>query len=192
MLSLIAGRSASGWRYSSASWAPVGSLSSSGRIQPVAARSRAAAGSMVNRHGENSRTCPHSRTAAAGRSPASRTVPGRLRSARWAAAARPTGPAPMTATGRCARLGLTNGTSRLGEKQSEDDGAAAFDQDGVAPPVGVGRVAADLFAYADGAEPGSAVQGEAGRVLREDRGLDGPDPRRLGRNDQSVEQGSAD
>jgi hypothetical protein len=88
-------------------------------------------------------------------------------------------------------LVLTTRTSRR-EKESDDVGAAAFDEDGVAPPVRLRQVSADLFAYAYGAEPGRAVQRETGRVLREDRGLDGPDPGRLGRSDQGIEQGSAD
>ena len=45
----------------------------SGATQPASSSSRRAAGSMLYRHGENSRTCPHCRTAAPAVSPASRT-----------------------------------------------------------------------------------------------------------------------
>jgi hypothetical protein len=37
-------------------------------------------------------------------------------------------------------------------------------------------VLADAFPGPDHAEPGRLVQGQAGGVLREDAGLDGPDP----------------
>jgi hypothetical protein len=56
----------------------------------------------------------------------------------------------------------------------------------------LGGVAADAFADADGAEAGGVVQGEAGGVLGEDTGLDGPDPGCLGGGDQRVKQGPAD
>ena len=46
----------------------------------------------------------------------------------------------------------------------------------------------DPFADADHPEAGPLVQGEAGGVLREDPGLDGPDAGRLGRGDQRVQQ----
>jgi len=49
-------------------------------------------------------------------------------------------------------------------------------------------VLADALAGADGAEPGGPVQGQAGGVLREDPGLDGPDPGRLGGGDQRVQE----
>jgi hypothetical protein len=42
-----------------------------------------------------------------------------------------------------------------------DGGAAAFEEDDVAPPVCLGCVPADAFADADGAEPDGVVQGEA-------------------------------
>ncbi len=48
---------------------------------------------------ENSRTCPHSDTAAPAEPPRSTTTASTPRSVRWAAAARPCGPAPMTTTG---------------------------------------------------------------------------------------------
>ena len=68
-----------------------------GRLLPAGSRRRAAAsGSMSRPHGEKSRTWPHSRIEAPTRSPASRTVNGMPRRARWAAAVRPTGPAPIT------------------------------------------------------------------------------------------------
>ena len=50
-------------------------------------------------HGENSRTCPQSRTAAPADSPASRTRVLSPRASAWAAAARPTGPAPTMTRG---------------------------------------------------------------------------------------------
>jgi hypothetical protein len=53
-------------------------------------------------------------------------------------------------------------------------------------------VLADAFPDADNAEPGGPVQGQAGRVLREDAGLDGPDPGGLGRGDQRLQEPAAD
>ena len=41
-------------------------------------------------------------------------------------------------------------------------------------------------------EPGPLVQAQAGGVLGEDPGLDGPDPGRLGGADQGAEQGAPD
>jgi hypothetical protein len=52
-------------------------------------------------------------------------------------------------------------------------------------------VLADAFPGADDAEPGGPVQGQAGRVLREDAGLDGPDPSGLGRGDQRLQKPAA-
>jgi hypothetical protein len=52
--------------------------------------------------------------------------------------------------------------------------AATFDEDDVAPPIAHGEMPADPFADADDAEIGRLVQGEAGVVLREDTGLQGP------------------
>ena len=63
------------------------------------------------------------------------------------------------------------------------DRAAALDQDDIAPAA---VVLADALADPDHAEPGGSVQGHAGSVLREDAGLDGPDPGRLGGGDQGV------
>ena len=69
------------------------------------------------------------------------------------------------------------------------DRAAALDQDDIAPaPI----MLADTFPCPDDAEPGGPVQGHAGGVLREDAGLDGPDPGRLGRDDQGLQQPAAD
>jgi hypothetical protein len=53
-------------------------------------------------------------------------------------------------------------------------------------------VLADAFPGADDAEPGGPVQGQASRVLREDAGLDGPDPGCLGRGDQRLQKPAAD
>jgi hypothetical protein len=53
-------------------------------------------------------------------------------------------------------------------------------------------VLADALADPDQTEPGGPVQGHAGSVLREDAGLDGPDPGRLGRGDQGVQETAAD
>src|SRR5258705_13466424 len=50
---------------------------------------------------------------------------------------------------------------------------------------------ADAFPDPDDAEPGRPVQGEAGGVLREDAGLDGPDPGGLGGGDQRVQEPAA-
>lgn len=55
---------------------------------------------MLNRHGENRRVWPQSRIAAPLVLPASSTSGVRPRSRRWAAVVSPTGPAPMTTTGR--------------------------------------------------------------------------------------------
>jgi Pentapeptide repeats (8 copies) len=56
---------------------------------------------------------------------------------------------------------------------SLDQGAAAFDQGDVAPGA---VMLADSLAGSDDPESASLVQGQAGGVLREDPGLDGPDP----------------
>src|SRR5699024_216672 len=55
---------------------------------------------MLYFHGEKRPMWPHSRTAAAGVGPASNTMGSIPRVTRWAAAAMPVGPAPITATGR--------------------------------------------------------------------------------------------
>ena len=59
----------------------------------------AAAGSMSSAQREKSRTWPQPRTAAAACGPRSTTSGSRPRSSRWAAAARPIGPAPTTSVG---------------------------------------------------------------------------------------------
>src|SRR5262249_12422793 len=69
------------------------------------------------------------------------------------------------------------------------DGAAPFEECDVAPAA---VVAADALAGADHAESGLLVQAKAGGVLGEDAGLDGPDPRRLGRADERGEQRGCD
>src|ERR1700723_2546144 len=68
------------------------------------------------------------------------------------------------------------------------DRAAALDEQDVAPaPV----VLAEALPNPDDPEPGRPVQGQAGGVLREDAGLDGPDPRGLGGGDQGVQEPTA-
>ena len=67
--------------------------------------------------------------------------------------------------------------------------AAAFDEEGVAPCA---VVLGDQLASADGAEAGGCVQGEAGVVLGEDRGLDGPDVYRCADVDEPVQQDAAE
>src|SRR5690606_13438788 len=59
---------------------------------------------------ENSRTCDHSRTAAPAVGPASRTRGSMPWSTRWAAAARPAGPAPITTTGNSVVAGAFTAT----------------------------------------------------------------------------------
>src|SRR5579875_791306 len=81
---------------------------------------------------------------------------------------------------------LTLATWRCGEGLGyADGGAAAFDEHHVAPGS---VVAAGALAGADGAEPGLGVQAQAGGVLGEDTGLDGPDPGGLGGIDQGPQQ----
>src|SRR6266487_2586154 len=79
---------------------PVGAFSGSGRIQPVGSSNAIEAASTVYFHGEKKRTWLHWRIEAPTASPASRTSGVSPRASRCAAAARPTGPAPMTATGK--------------------------------------------------------------------------------------------
>src|SRR5882762_419621 len=69
------------------------------------------------------------------------------------------------------------------------DRAAALDEENVAPAA---AMLADAFPDPDDAEPGRPVQGQAGGVLREDAGLDGPDPGGLGGGDQRVQEPAAD
>src|SRR5215217_7630643 len=59
-----------------------------------------AAESTLNFHGENMRTCCQRRMPAPTASPASSTSGVNARDRTWAAAASPTGPAPMMTTGR--------------------------------------------------------------------------------------------
>src|SRR5439155_24739233 len=67
--------------------------------------------------------------------------------------------------------------------------AAALQQDHVAPAA---VVPAEPLPDTDHPEPGPLVQAQAGGVLGEDPGLDGPDPGRLGGADQGAEQRGAD
>ena len=67
--------------------------------------------------------------------------------------------------------------------------AAAFDQEDVTPDA---VVAAHPLAGADHPEAERPVQGEAGDVLGEDAGLDGPDARLLAGGDEGGEQRAAD
>jgi hypothetical protein len=59
----------------------------------------------------------------------------------------------------------------------------------VAPPP---MVSAEAFAGADHPEAGPGVQGKAGGVLRDDPGLDGPDPGCVGGGQQREQQAQAD
>src|SRR5262249_30835340 len=70
-----------------------------------------------------------------------------------------------------------------GPGQGASDGAAPLDQDHVAPPA---VQVADPLADAHRAEALLLVQAEAGGVLREDGGLDGPDPRGPGGGRQGL------
>ena len=72
--------------------------------------------------------------------------------------------------------------SRLGCSSGR---AASFDEQGVAPAT---VVLSDSFAGSDGAEASGGVQGSAGAVLGEDRGLDRPDAGRFADVDEPVEQ----
>src|SRR6266852_2643021 len=80
--------------------APVGARSGSGSVQPVCSSSATDAASTVYFQGEKKRTWRHGRIAAPTASPASRTSGVSPRASKCAAAARPTGPAPITATGK--------------------------------------------------------------------------------------------
>src|SRR3954452_15076016 len=120
----------------------------------------------------------------AGSEPADRTStasPARWRSQPAAIWERP---AVCTQTNRTLGLSLTAAPFGSG-----DGGAAAFEEDHVAPDA---VVPAEALPGADRTEAAGGVQGEAGGVLREHSGLDGPDPGPLGRRDQGVEQGPAD
>jgi hypothetical protein len=67
-------------------------------------------------------------------------------------------------------------------RSGADDGAAAFEEGDVAPAA---VMAADALAGADDTEPGPLVEPEAGGVLGEDPGLNGPDPGGFGGADQA-------
>src|SRR6266540_4913803 len=66
-----------------------------------------------------------------------------------------------------------------------DDGAAALQEDDVAPAV---AVLADALAAAHLAEAAGAVKRQARFVLGHDAGLEGPDPGVLGVRDEALEQ----
>ena len=68
-------------------------------------------------------------------------------------------------------------------------GAAAFEEGDVAPAA---VMAADALARADDTEPGSLVKPEAGGVLGEDPGLDGPDPGGFSRAGEGIDQRGPD
>src|SRR5262249_17634502 len=78
---------------------PVGRLSLGGICHPLASSRRTEALSTVYSQGENIRTCPQFRRFAPIVVPASKTIGVSPRSRRCAAAASPTGPAPIIATG---------------------------------------------------------------------------------------------
>src|SRR5438105_9005575 len=83
---------------------PVGALSGSGIVQPVGSSSATDTESTVYFHGEKNLTWRHWRIEAPTLLPASSTRGVSPRASRWAAAAKPTGPAPMTATGSAFKL----------------------------------------------------------------------------------------
>src|SRR6266487_4041930 len=79
---------------------PLGAPSGSRSVQPVGSSKATEAASTVYFHGEKNRTWPHWRIEAPTARPASSTSGVSPRASRCAAAARPTGPAPITATGK--------------------------------------------------------------------------------------------
>src|SRR5712692_84703 len=79
---------------------PLGAPSGSGSTQPVGSSKATDAASTVYFQGEKKRTWPHFRIEAPTAGPASSTSGVSPRVSRCAAAARPTGPAPITATGK--------------------------------------------------------------------------------------------
>src|SRR5713226_3452774 len=79
---------------------PLGAPSGSSSVQPVGSSKAAEAASTVYFQGEKKRTWPHWRIEAPTAGPASSTSGVSPRASRCAAAARPTGPAPITATGK--------------------------------------------------------------------------------------------
>src|SRR3954447_22146410 len=89
-----------------------------------------------------------------------------------------------TSVSTAARSGLLPAGGR-----SADRRASALEQEHVAP----GAVQpTEPLAAADDPETGSLMHAEARLVLREDAGLDRPDPGRLGRGDERLEQRPAD
>ena len=66
-----------------------------------------------------------------------------------------------------------------------DDGAAAFDEQDVAPSA---MVLANAFSGADDPEAGGLVEVKARAVLREDPRLDGPDASGFGRGDEGIQE----
>ena len=96
----ISGSAASGSTQRASRSPPVGSASPSGIVQPRASSIAREVGSTTYFHGEKRRTCDHARMLAPTVSPASSTSGVSPRATSCAAATRPTGPAPMMATGR--------------------------------------------------------------------------------------------
>src|SRR5829696_6566586 len=89
---------------------------------------------MLNSQGENTRTWPHSRMLAPTVAPASNTSGRMPRSIRWAAAASPTGPAPITATGSSeSRSPVALTGEALGKGSSPSAVAAAVSVSAVDP-----------------------------------------------------------
>src|SRR5712691_5690188 len=79
---------------------PLGAPSGSSSVQPVGSSKATDTASTVYFHGEKKRTWPHFRIEAPTAGPASSTSGVSPRASRCTAAARPTGPAPITATGK--------------------------------------------------------------------------------------------
>jgi hypothetical protein len=77
----------------------------------------------------------------------------------------------------------------LAQRFGSDERASSFHQDDVAPTA---VMLCDPIPRSHDAESGCCVQPDAGDVLGEDAGLDRPDPSRLGRCDERVEQCSSD
>ena len=96
---------------------PVGKASSSGACHPNGASRAAAALSRLYRQGENMRTCPQARANVPTPGPASRRTGSSPLASRCAAAARPTGPAPMTATGSFPLRLVAAGVQQVGAQQ---------------------------------------------------------------------------
>src|SRR5207253_580342 len=92
-------------------------------------------------------------------------------------------PAKTSAKVPIASAVTARSSSRL--MRSRDEVAAALEQQHVAPDA---VQLAEPLATADDLEPDTLVQADARLVLREDAGLDRPDPRALGGGDQALEQ----